>query len=43
MLLRIVPFIAVVITLIALILSAFWRPYDQDGLNAPVHQYSGLF
>ncbi len=43
MLLRIVPLAAVVITLIALILSAFWRPYDQNGLNAPAHQYSGLF
>lgn len=43
MLLRIVPLIAIVITLIALILSAFWRPYDRNGLNAPAHQYSGLF
>lgn len=43
MLLRIVPLVAVVITLLALIFSAFWRPYDQDGLSAPTHQFSGLY
>ncbi|WP_268873798.1 hypothetical protein [Sulfitobacter sp. EhC04] len=43
MLLRVVPLLAIAIILIALIFSAFWRPYDRNGLNAPAHQYSGLF
>ncbi|WP_257786727.1 hypothetical protein [Sulfitobacter alexandrii] len=43
MLLRIVPYLAVAITLAALLLSPALRPHDIDGLNAPAHHYSGLF
>jgi len=41
MLLRIVPLTAVVITLITLLAAADWRPYSQDGLNAPAHVARG--
>jgi len=43
MLLRIVPVLAVVLTLVTLLSSAALRPYQNDGLYAPAHQVRGLF
>ena len=43
MLLRIVPMLAVVLTLLALLSSAALRPYQNDGLYSPAHETSGLF
>jgi hypothetical protein len=42
MLLRIVPLTAVILTILALLLAADWRPYPRDGLNAPAHEVRGL-
>ncbi|MFC6584612.1 hypothetical protein [Sulfitobacter aestuariivivens] len=41
MLLRIIPLTAVIITILALLFAADWRPYSQDGLNAPAHTARG--
>ena len=43
MLLRIVPLLAVVLTLLALLSSEIWRPYHNDGLYAPTHQGAWFF
>ncbi len=43
MLLRVVPVLAVVLTLLALLSSAALRPHQNDGLYAPAHGVSGLF
>ena len=43
MLLRIIPLTAVVLTLLALLSTAAWRPYQNDGLYAPTHGVSGLY
>lgn len=43
MLLRIVPMLAVVLTLLAILSSSVWRPHHNDGLYAPTHGASALF
>ena len=43
MLLRLIPMLAVVLTLLALLSSAALRPYQNDGLYAPTHGVRGLF
>jgi hypothetical protein len=43
MLLRIIPLLAIVLTILAILTSAVWRPYHNDGLYAPAHQTRGFF
>ena len=43
MLLRVIPILAVVLTLLAFLSSAAWRPYQNDGLYAPAHENTGFF
>ena len=41
MLLRIVPFAAVILTLAAILSAGFWQPHDKSGLFSPAHLSGG--
>ena len=43
MLLKIIPLTAILLTLVAVLASQIWRPYDQSGLFSANHIAGGLF
>ncbi|MEM6305231.1 MAG: hypothetical protein AAF744_10945 [Pseudomonadota bacterium] len=43
MLLKIIPAAAILLTLLAVLASLVWRPYDQSGLFSANHIAGGLF
>ena len=43
MLLKIIPITAILLTLIAVLVAASWRPHDKSGLFSANHIAGGLF